>query len=406
MVGMGIALLGTFAGCAAPPETNADSNTGGHFASVGGAVAYLGPGIASAGASAGSTVGAPRCNLEEPCGARLASSELKTANLLVLLDKSESMSSPFGTSVTTRWDATKSALSEALNGMRILNVGLDLFPAAEVPFSCGTGMPGGSDPCCATQDPTAALEVPIGSGRERVAEILFKLDSTSPAGGTPMAAALRRAYYQFTTGPGAALAGDKYVLLVTDGGPNCNPNVATECGPSQCTRNLDGIAADCTSTGPSCCNSPTLYTSCLDDEAVRAEIERLLGVGVSTFVVGIPGSEPYLAQLNAFAQAGGHAQPASISGATYYEAAEPSQLTEMLRDIMASLVPTCELPTAVPIGDPSNVFVFKDCVRIPDTDWCAWGGTKLITLQGATCEQSKLTGERSFDYMYGCSDKM
>ena len=34
-----------------------------------------------------------------------------------------------------------------------------------------------------------------------------------------------RAYDYFTTGAGKSLSGDRFVLLATDGGPNCNPSL-------------------------------------------------------------------------------------------------------------------------------------------------------------------------------------
>src|SRR5437868_2299358 len=56
------------------------------------------------------------------------------------------------------------------------------------------------------------------------------------AGGTPTAHALQLASEYFTTGSGKNLAGDKYVLLATDGGPNGN---ALTCDAMTCTTNLD-----------------------------------------------------------------------------------------------------------------------------------------------------------------------
>src|SRR6185295_5901965 len=94
------------------------------------------------------------------------------------------------------------------------------------------------DKCC--QMPLAPdLTVPVEYGATAVAKIVAALGATSPGGGTPTAAALARAYDYYTTGAGAGLDGDKYVLLATDGGPNCNAALNCDADPSHCTINIE-----------------------------------------------------------------------------------------------------------------------------------------------------------------------
>src|SRR6185369_9103602 len=83
----------------------------------------------------------------------------------------------------------------------------------------------------------AAVVVPVQAGTKAAPLILAALDANPPEGGTPTAAALARALAYYTTGAGKTLKGEKYVLLATDGGPNCNADLT--CAAATCTVNLD-----------------------------------------------------------------------------------------------------------------------------------------------------------------------
>src|SRR5690606_14762035 len=98
----------------------------------------------------------------------------------------------------------------------------------------------------------------------------------------------------FTRGEGRNLKGDRFVLLATDGGPNCGPD--NTCDADACTPNLDG---QCPAGEGNCCEGEGLY--CLDDAAVIEKIEALAEAGVATFVIGIPGTEQYASYLDDFA---------------------------------------------------------------------------------------------------------
>src|SRR5690606_31552449 len=111
----------------------------------------------------------------------------------------------------------------------------------------------GQDGNCCEMPDDIEMNVPIGSGSEAVDLIVEQLDNTVPGGGTPTARALERALEYFTSGEGASLDGDKFVLLATDGGPNCNS--VLECGADLCTYNLDGMR-DCSGyKDQNCCEA-------------------------------------------------------------------------------------------------------------------------------------------------------
>jgi hypothetical protein len=410
--GFGVALLGMMVCCSDKPENTVSGSTktgGSPPGIIGNGGTTPAPGTGGTAAVGNNTsAAAGECNLENitfsngKCAQGQTSAQLRTANVLLVIDKSGSMTQSFGTSSTSKWDGMKNALNTALDSKRSINFGLDLFPASDVTSTCQAISPTNNQ-CCVTKSPTETLDVPVGPGVTTVDAIIAKLNETSPGGGTPTAAALARAYAYFTVGAGAALQGDKYVLLATDGGPNCNLGITTECSADRCTRNLDNVSSSCTETGLTCCNSPTLYSSCLDDGAVLAQLQDLNKAGITTFVVGIPGSKPYMQYLNAFAEAGGHPQPAGPSGATYYEVNDAQQLVDTFEQITIDLVTSCDLQTNQEIAEPGNITVLKDCVPVPNTDWTAVGGTKLITITGNTCEQIKSTGARRVDYIFGCT---
>jgi hypothetical protein len=98
-------------------------------------------------------------------------------------------------------------------------------------------------------------------------------------------------------GAGADLEGEKYVLLATDGGPNCNPIL--RCEADECTVNLDGKC----DSGGNCCETSTgapLGERCHDDADVpRGDLQ--LAMHNSHLRRGHPGTEVYTEYLDDFA---------------------------------------------------------------------------------------------------------
>jgi hypothetical protein len=363
--------------------------TGG-MAATGGA-----PSPATGGAASYTACNAPgRCVLES------AASAPRLVNVLLVVDKSGSFSQPTASGVT-KWQAMRQSLDQCLNSVASagdISFGLDLFPKASVGPTC-TALTPTNNECCLMPELADPLTVPVGPASVTVPQILDVLDRTVPGGGTPAAAALGRALYYFTAGAGAALPGEKYVLLTLDGGPNCNLTVTTECPADHCTRNLDG-APGCTPTGPSCCNSPVLYSSCLDDAGVRAEIESLRAVGISTLVLGFPGSEPYQGILDQFALVG--ALPASGPLAYYVPGVDGSlaEVTRVLQGSTGNLLVSCDMPLDQPPPNPNGVEVWIDCVPLSADSWVLSGAS--ISLIGDACDQVASRGAHRIDVLYAC----
>jgi hypothetical protein len=323
---------------------------------------------------------------------------LAPVNVLLVVDKSGSMTDqPEGFSLD-KWSAMKEALGAALSSApETVRFGLLAYPDAigsTIPLDCE------GDLCCAVPEGGDAINVAVGP--RSVEAIGSALAQTSPGGGTPTAAALARALDYFTLGEGRDLDGDRYVLLATDGGPNCNAGLS--CDESSCTPNLDG-AAQCADVN--CCEGAGEF--CLDDEAVIAQIEELNRGGILTFVVGIPGTENYTPSLDAFALAGGVPQ---VGGDHDYFAVSAasgvSGLTGVLTSITTELVRSCEIALTNPPAQPSLVNVAIDCQVLPKEGESGWeyddpeAPTSLV-IHGPACDDIKSFGAQRVDVVYGCT---
>lgn len=329
---------------------------------------------------------APTCG-----GMPFAASPVK-ADVLLVIDKSGSMAeTPDGFGMD-KWTAMRSALETALTMVKDdINIGLDLYP---FPDECT--VPQGDD-----------VRVPVQEGGKALPKILDALDASDPSGGTPTAAALARARRYFTTGAGAALKGEHYVLLATDGGPNCNPKLA--CGADACTVNLDG---QCPMAVDNCCD-PTeagagAEAGCLDDAAGLAEIEALASAGVATFVVGIPGTEAYASSLDAFAVTGGRPNP---DGPPAYFAVSAkggaTGLADVLGVITQGLITSCRFRLDSAPPDPARLNVEIDGKAVPQTGADGWAldasaDPPTVVLKGATCARIQSEGAQSVQVVYGC----
>ncbi len=345
------------------------------------------------------------------CGESRVDAKPRNVNVLLVIDRSGSMAeTPAGFS-TDKWTAMKSALGAAVDATKAdLAFGLELFPypadvSKPISVSC-------LDNCC--EMPAApGIEVPIDVGTTTAPTIATALEM-GPGGGTPTALALGRAYDYLTTGAGKSLTGDKYVLLATDGGPDCNSTLS--CGEGTCVLNLDGLCPVKSPDGgaANCCDpqfggAAAAGASCLDDSATTAAVKKLASAGVKTFVVGIPGSEAYATALDAFAVSGGEAVP---SGAHKYYQVDASGgvagLTSVLTNITRTLVTTCSQQLTSEPPDLRLLNVLVDGVRIPQvTSGNGWvldetTSPPTVVLTGTVCQQVEETGAESVQVLFGC----
>ena len=365
-------------------------------------VTLPGSGTSGAAGTSGEPELAPICETLQglgQCGSTTVEATFKNVNMLLVIDKSGSMEDTPDGFADDKWTSIKLALDTALQEVETeINFGLLLYPLSlfrPIPVDdCG-------DDCCSVPAGLDAVNVGIGRGELTVPEISRALADVSPGGGTPTAAALERAHQYFTEGDGANLTGDRYVLLATDGGPNCNTGIS--CGPESCTTNLD---EDCDVTN--CCVQ--LPSACVDDRAVNDAIAALAADGIHTFVVGIPGTEAYAPFLDEFARTGG--VPASGGAREYYAVSAMGGvqgLIDVFSTITTQLVRSCdiELASEPPRLDEVNVAV--DCTVVspdePNSGWEIDTSQAPITrllLKGDLCTQVQDTGAQRVDVVYGC----
>lgn len=331
----------------------------------------------------------------DECGVTSVEASFSAANVLLVIDKSSSMDDQPEGFELKKWDALKAALEPALQAVaEEMSFGLVLYPFgedAEIPLDCFEG-------CCEVPAGPAAVRVGIEPGERSVTDVMAALDETGPGGGTPTAGALAAALDYFTVGEGAALKGDRFVLLATDGGPNCD--IDNVCDAEHCTQNLDGVCAE-----GNCCEGEGL--SCLDDAAVVEQLEALHAAGVPTFVVGIPGTEVYGEYLSTFAVAGGVPNP-NAPPDYYAVSAEGGveELTQTFVDITTHLVRSCEVELGEAPREKKLVNVAVDCEIVPFEEGAGWDITPdaptTLVLAGDACKRLEREGARRVDVVYGC----
>lgn len=330
------------------------------------------------------------------CGASPFGAAPVKVNMLLVIDKSGSMSDMPQHFDADKWSAMKSSVAAALTPMKDqIRLGLELYPMA------GCDLPGGDN-----------VDVEVQSGTKAMPLVMNALEGTDPSGGTPTAAALMRARDYFTKGAGAKLDGGKYVLLATDGGPNCNDGLS--CDADACTMNLDG---QCPMSVANCCDEKLAgsgaQSGCLDDGATLKSIKALADAGIDTFVVGIPGSEVYADALDAFAKAGGRADQGGSH--SYYQVSASGSsatgLTTVLESIASGLIKSCRLQLAStpPALDKLNVEI--DGSAVPQQSADGWDldmstSPPTIELKGKTCEHVENDGAQSVTVTFGCPTRV
>jgi hypothetical protein len=357
---------------------------------------------------AGDYVGIPAT-----CSEQLTQAELVPANVLMVLDKSGSMSGG-------KWEATMAAVNDALVELApFANFGLILYPAASVTDDCYAQ---DRTTCCSV---AATPEVPIGPGSTTATQIAEQLcgadgvcnsddDPTGPAGWTPTAKALDSAHAYLTSFlQDSDPEVPTFVFLVTDGGPNCDE--ANSCDEAECTANIDNSmfagANQCRDGDP---NFPGPL-QCLDVESDGdgpiAQVQALSALGVTTVVIGIPGSDQpqYVDILSQMAVAGGSPQ----TGATtdYFQVGEDqAAIKNVFIEVAAKLITSCDIDLATPPSSPDLAIVAVDCEVVEKTNasgveqWTLEVTTDgaVLHLKDALCTRAQDEGLGSVDILYGC----
>jgi hypothetical protein len=289
-------------------------------------------------------------------------------NIYFVLDRSGSMAE------MNKWGTVQTALDQlaiALGPRAAIGAAVFPNPASD---ECSAGVQ-----VFATERGNA----PAGKAGRVVNQLSSVLARIPAAGGTPTASTLRSILPNLV-----ALPGKTYVILATDGGPNCN--AAATCGVDTCTFNIDNPA--CSPGGLNCCTDPgSGAEGCLDSQPTIDAVQAIAAAGIPVYVVGVPGSAPYADLLDTLARTGGTARAGEPQ---YYaiDTADQSALATALSGIAAQITGTCTLTldSAPPAADLVNVFLDEQALPQSGPDgWTLDGST--VTITGASC-QSILQG--------------
>jgi len=313
---------------------------------------------------------------EELCGGSSFSISRVIPDVMIVLDRSNSMADSPPT--PPLWETIRTAITTVTASPRDTEIwfGLMSFP--------GPACAGLSNQCL-HPGPTEVL-VPVGEGAG--ASIASTLTGLTTCGGTPIALSLQSAGAYLDT---LADGHPKYVLLATDGGPNCNAA-------------LDGSTCICTNPIGGCAIN---NENCLDHERTYDVLDALCSRGIETFVLGMGGAADWDWVMAAMAAHG-------CTGDAY-AADDLTGITDVLNAI-AGEVATCQFElTCADIPDANKVNFFyepghtpipRDTGRTSGWDWidpCDAGDvTGMVEFFGVDCENILTGAVESISAEFGC----
>jgi hypothetical protein len=285
------------------------------------------------------------------CGGVLLAATAVPPNILIALDRSQSMNTEVGNTGMSRWQVAQVAMKNiAKKYENAIRFGLVLWP-------------GNSKSCTVSENDCQGVNnaVPLGFGNGDA--IGAYLDTAGRCSlGTPIGNSLTvlgsYAGLDDTTRP-------NYIMLVTDGQEqNCNGN-----GPAAAT-------------------------------TLRQHTPE-----IKTFAVGF-GGEVDTAVLTAIATNGGTARAGTPK---YYQADNQAQLETAFDNIAGSVV-ACDYTLSSEPNDPNRLSVYlgTDTTPIPRdmthaTGWDYNATTKRLTFYGATCDQIRTGSRGALSVVFGCT---
>jgi hypothetical protein len=317
-------------------------------------------------------------------------------NVYFVIDRSGSMGAPMEGSVLSKYHAARSSITSLLRsiGHRV-RYGATVFPPKLEPDACGPG----EEIFSTVRGDPAGCNVP-GSSGPLLEDFVRRLASFTPDGSTPTAATLAELLPKLTE-----LEGETSVILVTDGAPNCNFDAS--CTAEDCTLNIENLSVGnhaCTG-GYNCCDpantGPAGPAYCADGEATERAIDALAAEDIATYVIGMPGAEPYAALLNRLAAAGGTARGAETD---YYAVGDADALRAALYDIGTGIAIRCSIDLEMPPEDPTRVNVYFDGEVVPgdDADGWGWDGDQRIEVRGEACDRLRSGEILEARVVFGC----
>lgn len=334
----------------------------------------------------------PQSDLAQSRGRLVTAQPALKPNVMVLLDRSGSMLLPVepndpacpsqcGSSASnqcpaacpTRLTEAKRALSDFFaHSSASARVGLTVFPSDNLcspPMHAEVDLP----PSAAVDaDDLATLEASAFAANRAVQAIV-------PSGGTPTAAALEFVG-SLPSMQNTNDSRDEYVVLITDGLPNCNDsNINQLC--SMASPSPQQIAAcGCTTTT---CASTLCAKGCVDTDQTRNVIGQLRNQGVRTVVIGLGAEAASATAIDVFdklATTGGFARwnPDGTAEREAMRTRESAELSDALNKTVKEITPPkCSFRMSQLPANGDRLVAFLDGARVdpsmisiePDGDW-------------------------------------
>jgi hypothetical protein len=276
-------------------------------------------------------------------------------DMLLLLDRSGSMANqeddtrcPTGQPCMSKWSETTMAINQVVKETEgNLRWGLKYFANNS---TCGV-TPG----------------VAVAVGLNNAMAISDSIMATQPAGSTPTRLAVASAadYLMSLTDPNP-----KFLLLATDGEPNCAPGQAAD---------ADDIAG------------------------AIAAVKMLADAGIPVYVIGIGNVATLVSNLSMLAMAGGRPQQGLTA---YYPVASSGDLADALRAIGAQSMPCTYALPFLP-ADLAHVSIQVAGTSIPRDHnraegWDYDDSLKTIQLYGTWCAKDQAHMLAGIDFIAGC----
>ena len=318
------------------------------------------------------------------------------------------------TACPTRWSELQKAIIAFLNQSGTLaRYGLMTFPVPPAPIGPTSELCSAPNHVRVDISQSPDLDVELQGQANQIGNAIAGINSNGvfpdiTEGGTPTAASLRvLENYALLKSDGASgnASRSNFIVLLTDGLPNCNPN-----NPHSYSANPADVAAcQCTAASGNCTPIPQL--GCLDLDGTLQEILNLKSAKVDTFVVGF-GAEASASSsrlsLNALADAGGEGrscphfsdaecgpgQTCTTGGkcsSEFYQASNAQDLVDVFKKIILITGDVCFKPLDVVVSDPAFILVRIDSQDVgPGAE--TWTYTNQvdrvgITFQGSLCQR-------------------
>lgn len=332
------------------------------------------------------TGGEEKKDTRELCGAAAFVVERVPPDLMIVLDRSGSMmrltngEGP-APNMSIRWKYTTTALNTVMTATDgDVAWGLKMYP------SCTPGA--GQYECvpnaCATTLPVPLLEEPDLGRAAALNQLILQKTPKIDVGATPTAPAVDEAVAALKTRNNGR---PKYILLATDGAPNCAVDPVTMVRRDSLEDSAGAVKA------------------VADAKAANIDV-FVLGIAIANPAAT---TDPLLLKahqtLNMMAEAGGRARMGDVK---YYPATNEDDIKKAVSEIAAATV-SCTLPLAQePRADASaRVDIDKVLVQEGATEGWSFGpDRKSITLNGSYCTKRKSGELKKIIISFDCPGKI